>query len=239
MSIKLGLILEIAIVISGFTPPAQAETKRARIPLSSIPKQDSPATIRAADAVLPDGAREGSAVPASWKFVQWGAYWVENAHCTDDRRGSVLTGDPTEHTTSTDRVWEANGKTFVDRARVKIEGGKVHVVSAQRLEVAHLTDAIWAYRRGAFVVLVVARDTGVNGKAISFGCALDEVDLGFPGSVSIESRPDLAKQVQDAFREEAARPPPPWKGRKLTALVTTSKSSADAEAMLGFVVQTP
>src|SRR5688572_9800909 len=81
-AMKLGLVLELAIVLCGVTAPAHAETKRFRISVDALPRQDSPVQVSARDAVLPDGAREGAPVPKSWK-VATRETPQEAGHCTD------------------------------------------------------------------------------------------------------------------------------------------------------------
>lgn len=237
-----GLVLEIAIVLLGIAAPARAETKRVRVPVSSLPRQDNWKEIEPKETVvLPDGAREGSPVPKSWK-VGYGTdvSGGELGHCTDDRRGSVATGSTDE--TSTEKIWETNGKVFYDRARVRIDGGKVHVLSADRVPVVYVSESVWAYRDASTLRLVFARDSGSFSRAIFWGCSLEDHAMALPtGGLAIDSSPEQIDNVLaqlDAASPEAKRPKrAPWKGIAFNLLASVSKASADPEPMLNLIIK--
>jgi hypothetical protein len=224
----------------GFVSPARADTMRVRVPLSALPRQDEPIKIDAKSAMLPDGVREGSPVPKTWRTRQdWGS--DELGHCTDGRRGSVSSTTATE--TSTEKIWETNGKVFFDRARVTIADGKVHVRSAERVPVVYVSESIWAYRRGGTVRLVMARDAGVFTRAIFWGCSVDETAVSSPvGTTATSSSPDQVNEVIKQLRamnDDKNVPAAPWKGVELTLVASVSKASADAEPMLNLVIKRP
>ena len=64
----------------GVAGPAEAETKRVRVPVSSLPRQDEVIEIDGKHAVLPDGVGEGSPVPKSWKVSRSDAFLEEYGH---------------------------------------------------------------------------------------------------------------------------------------------------------------
>lgn len=237
---KLGIVLEIAIVLLGVTAPAQAETKRVRIPVSSLPRADKPIVVDAKNAMLPDGARHGTSVPKSWKITQLENMSDEFSHCTDDRRGSVTSATSLEG--STEKIWEKDGKVFFDRARVKVEDGKVVVASVERVPVVYVTESIWAYRNANTLRLITARDFGVFSRAIFWGCEVDETTIAFPtGTTTLFSSADQVNSVIKQLRELSDTAPkiPQWKGVELTVVATVSKASADPEPMLNLVIKRP
>lgn len=224
----------------GVAGPAQADTSRVRVPVSSLPRQDEPIKVDAANAMLPNGVREGSAAPKTWKLGVEGSMVDEASNCTDDRRASV--GRSGSNETNTEKIWESNGKVFFDRARVRVEDGKVHVLSAERVPVVYVSESVWAYRKTDTVRLVFARDSGTFSRAIFFGCAVEEISVASPaGTLLIESSPE---QVADVIRQvrqmdEKKGPPPPWKGAAFDLFATVSKASADAEPMMNLVIKRP
>ena len=237
---KLGIVLEIAIVLLGITPPAQAETKRLRVPVSSLPRQDQSIKVDPKYAVLPDGVRHGSPIPKSWKSTRLEQFADALGHCTDDRRGAVSSSAGDE--AGTEKIWEKDGKIFYDRARVKIEDGKINVIAAERIPVVYLSESIWGYRNGNTLRLVMARDSGVFSRAIFWGCAVDETALAFPvGTATVTSSADEVNAVNKQVRElnEPQRKIPMWKGVELTVVATVSKASADPEPMLNLVIKRP
>jgi hypothetical protein len=222
----------------GVVAPAQAETKRLRIPVSSIPRQDNALTIDPKHAVLPDGVREGSPVPKRWKIAQSNAFEDEFSHCTDGRRASVASSSNTE--TGTEKIWEANGKVFFDRARVKVEDGKIHVLSAERVPVVYVDENIWAYRTASTVRVVFARDSGVNDRAVFWGCFVEETWIASPtGAATMESSPERVNEVIRQLSHEVPTRAPSWKGVTLNVLASVSKASADTEPMLNLVIRRP
>jgi hypothetical protein len=233
---KAALVLEIAIVVLGIASPARAETTaRLRIPVSSVPRQDEPIKIDPKNAVLPDGAREGSPLPKGWKMSVADLDDHEFGHCTDDRRASVATSGNDE--TSTDKIWETNGKVFLDRARVKIVDGKVHVISAERVPVVYVAESIWAFRNASTVRLVIAVDSGFFARRVSWGCFVQEHAVAVPaGAMAIDSSPD---RVDEVLKENSDKKQAPWKGVAVKLLVSVSKASADPEPMLNLVIKRP
>jgi hypothetical protein len=221
--------------------PAQAENTRVRVPVSALPRQDEPIKIDGKQAVLPDGAREGSAPPKSWRFGSE-ALDYEVGHCTDGRRAAISA--TTSNETSTEKVWEKDGKVFLDRTRVQIAEGKVHVTSAERVPVAYVADSVWAYRRGKTVRLITAIDSGIFSRAIFWGCSLDEIAASMPaGTTATSSSPDqvngVIRQFLDIDDQNKKLGIAPWKGVELTLVASVSKSSADAEPMLNLVIKRP
>lgn len=239
-ALKLGLVLEIAIVVLGITPPAQAETKRVRVPVSSLPRADQPIVVDPKNAVLPDGARHGAPAPRRWKVTEQESSAEESSRCTDDRRASLTAMSSLEG--SAEKIWEKDGKVFLDRTRVKIEEGKVVVTSAERVPLVFVADNIWAYRNGKELRLVMARDFGVFWRAIFYGCEVDETPIAFPtGTTIATSSPDQVNTVIKQIREvvDPSRKVTPWKGVELKVVATVSKASADPEPMLNLVIKRP
>lgn len=236
-------MLEVAIALSFTSTPADAETKRVRVPVSSLPRQNDALEIEPKSAVLPDGAREGSPAPKSWRRAPGETLGDGAGHCTDGRRASVgSAGD--DDLVDTQKVWEANGKIFFDRANVKIQDGKVHVVSASRVAIAYVTESAWAYRKAEDVIIVTARDFGVFSRVVLFGCLLEERTLRLPTAAStISSSPEEVDGVLDQLlgRGEVAKNTgrAPWKGVAFTMLASVSKASADPEPMLNLVITQP
>lgn len=233
---KRALLAVVVLATLGAAPSAgAAETKRVRVRVDSLPRQDKAISIVAKDAVLPDGARDGAPVPKSWKLNDDSA-GAEFGHCTDDRRASV--GNSVNNEASTEKIWEANGKVFFDRARVKVVDGKVEVVSAERIPVVYVTESVWAYRRESTIGLVFASDMGVFSRAIFYGCSVNETSVAYPtGSTSFESSPQRATDTLNLLA--APKKAAPWKGVAFTGLASVSKSSVDDAVMLNVVIQMP
>ena len=242
---RLALVLEIAIVLSGVSPPAHAETKRVRIPVSSLPMTKEPPKIAHHDEVmLPDGVRHGSPLPKSWKVQASVVSDIEEyAHCTDGRRASVGTIGANGEA-ATDKIWETNGKVFLDHARIKVEDGKVHVVEAQRVPVVYVSEAMWAYRDDIGIRLLAARDGGMFSRAIFYGCSLDTMILSTPSSVVFGSDPEATTEVMNRVMNlnadgQTKQRPRRWQGVAFSVLASVSKATADAETMLNVVINQP
>jgi hypothetical protein len=229
------------IAFLGVGGPANAETSRVRVPISSLPRQDEPIKVEPRNAMLPNGAREGSPVPKTWRVNVEGSMANETGSCTDDRRASVGTSSSNE--TNTEKIWESEGKVFFERARVKVEDGKVHVISAERVPVVYVSESIWAYRKGPDTVrLVFARDSGMFSRAIFYGCSVDEIAVAAPtGTLTIDSSPEQVDEVIRQVWEMESKGPKrgPWKGTAFTLFATVSKASADAEPMMNVIIKRP
>lgn len=235
---KLAIVA--AVVLS--TSVARAENKRIRVPVSSLPRQDDAVTIDPSMAMLPEGVREGSAVPKSWTLPEVTPWGDESGRCADDRRGSV--GISGGESTSTEKIWETNGTVFFDRAQLKNEAGKIHVVSAERRRVVYLSESVWAYRRADAVYLVTARDFASFSRSIIWGCFFVEQAASFPsGAVTIESSPAQVDEVLSELFNVVAQPkrtkPAPWRGVAFRLHASVSKASVDTEPMLNVVISKP
>jgi hypothetical protein len=242
---KLGLVLEIAIVLTGVSPPAHAETTtRIRVPVSALPTQRAPTKIsRFEDVVLPDGVRHGSPVPKSWTVTKAGAFETneEYSRCTDGRRASVGTVSGNGET-STQKIWERNGEVYFDEARVKVEDDKVYVIEAYRSPVVYVGAAMWAYRDDIAIRLVSARDAGMFSKAVFYGCSLDTMLMNSPSVAKFGSDPEEATEVMNkvlAMKDGQTHKRRVWQGVAFSALASVSKATADAEPMLNIVIKQP
>lgn len=222
------------IVFMGISPLARGETTRVRVPLTALPR-DNLFDIPGKDAVLPDGVREGSPVPRSWRVERVDEQ--EYGHCTDARRGSVAI--VRNDNTYTQRVWQSSTDAFIDAAEVHVVDGKAHVIGASRKRIAAVTATVWAYKKGDTVAVITALDTGVNAKAVSFGCSLEEIIVNFPGASTFASRPDDAEAVRRAYGAYPGSRRERWAGQAFTALATVSKASSDPEPMFSFLLRAP
>ena len=225
--------------------PAQAETTRVRIAVDELPKQNEPFEVNAKTAVLPNGARDHSPIPKTWrKQPESGDEQIENSRCTDDRRGSVGTIYGT--TTTTRKIWEADGKTWLDSADVELTWGYVDVKHADRVPLARITDGLWGYRSKNGVVLVSARDTGFIEEGGFYECRIQDTEIAAPsGTAGINSSP---QEVNDTIHSmarsfaEPGKPPkwhPAWVGVEYRILASVSKSSTDTAPMLNLVIKKP
>jgi len=218
---------------------AEAERRRARIALADLPRLDVPAKIAAADAKLPDSAREGAAPPRAWQLGS-DADEMQPFHCTDDRRASVT--KMATHSAEMDTIWERDGKSFLDHAYVEAKDGRIHVREATRREVTRVVAGAWAYRANDVVIVLSASDSGrFDAKWAFFGCRIQEAVLPLaPGATTIASSPDMANDARigilgSSYPRSAALGRP-WKGVAYQMLATVSKSSADRGMMLSVVM---
>lgn len=239
------LIFSLGSVILLCAGSASAETARVRVSIEELPFVKDPVVIKGAEAVLPNGARDRGPVPKTWREPTPGEEQVDEAsRCTDDRRGSV--GTIYGHTASTARIWEANGKIWLDNADVDTALGVIEVKRAERVPLARVADGIFAYRRDKHVVLVAARDTGLMDHGAFFECRVVEQWLTAPaGTVTIESSPSDANRVmrdmQKMLAENGQKPKwrPDWTGTELRVMASVSKASADPAPMLNLVIRRP
>jgi hypothetical protein len=224
---------------------ARAELTRVRVSVEDLPRQDEPIEIDGKNAVLPDGAREGGPVPKSWLAWEGGDSELSpSAHCTEDRRGSV--GTLIEGLTSTRKIWEANGKVWLDSADIATKTGSVHVNSAERIPVARIADGIWGYRHKTDVTLLAAADIGFLEEGTFVECRISDHTVGTPaGTAIIDSSPKdvnrVLQQQAEWMRQAKLKPKwrPEWKGVEFRAMVSVSKASSDPAPMLNVVMRTP
>jgi hypothetical protein len=234
-----------ALGVVAFAGDARAEVTRIRISIDDLPLQDKPIRVDAKSAMLPSGARDHGPVPKSWRKIDQGKdEQAESSRCTDERRGSVATMYGT--TTSTQRIWEANGKTWLDDAEIETVWGYVEVRKAERVPLALITDGLWGYRRKDAVVLVAARDNGFIEEGGFYECRIAVSEVAPAGGTTIiDSSP---KDVNDAIKQaalnraEPGKPPkwfPEWVGVERRILVSVSKSEADTATTLSLVIKKP
>ena len=230
-----------------FAGTANAEVTRLRIAVDELPRQDKPIEVTPKNAVLPNGTKDHGPVPKTWrKHPQSGEEddQIENSRCTDDRRASV--GTLYGNSGSVMKIWEADGKVWLDSSQVDTTWGYVEVKHAERVPLARVTDGLWGYRRKDVVVLVSARDIGFIEEGGFYECSIHETEISAPaGTAIVDSSP---KDVNDAIKEIArnfadtqrkAKCKPEWTGVEVRILASVSKSSADASTLLNLVIKKP
>jgi hypothetical protein len=231
-----------AVAVAG---SASADVTRLRVVVDDLPLQDTPLTIDAKSAVLPSGTKDHGPVPKSWrKLPDGGTEQMENSRCTDDRRGSVGTIIGTS--TSTRRIWEADGKIWLDTAYVDTTWGHVEVTRAERVPLARIADGVWGFRRKSAVVLVTARDIGFIEEGGSYECGIHETEIAAPaGTAVVDSSPkdanEAKKQIALNMTGADMKPKwtPEWVGVEYRIMASVSKSSADPTTTLSLVVKRP
>lgn len=223
---------------------AHAEVTRLRIAVDDLPRQDEAFQVSAKSAVLPNGVRDHGAVPKSWRKAPEDGEQIENARCTDDRRASIGTLYGTSGTMQ--KIWEADGKTWLDRVEVDTAFGFVDVKHADRVPLARITDGVWGFRRKNTVVLVSATDTGFTDEGGFYECTISQREIAMPaGTAVIDSSPGAVNTtIKDMarFAVEPGKAPkwkPEWVGVEYKILASVSKSSADASMTLNLVVKRP
>lgn len=223
---------------------AKADTTRLRVSVDELPKQNEPFEIDAKSAVLPNGAKDHSPIPKSWRKQPAGEEPIENSRCTDDRRGSVGTIYAT--TTTTRKIWEADGKTWLDTAFIDTTSDTIKISNAERVPLARIADGLWGYRRKAAVVLVAAQDNGFTGRGgPSWDCGINESEIAMPaGARILQSSTAAANEAIDELASWSVdgKPTPRrprWVGVDVQILASVSKSSADETAMLNVVIKRP
>lgn len=223
---------------------AHAETTRLRISIDDLPLQDQALKVAREAAVLPNGARHGGAVPKSWREQKQDDPQMEGARCTDGRLGSVRT--IFSGNTSTSRIWEGDGKTWLDRAEVGTYWGKIDVKEAERVPLARITEGLWGYRRKSGIVLVAARDTGFREEGGFYECTISETEIAAPaGTAVLDSSPKEVNEVIKDIAKWTAEPGkapkwhPEWTGVEWRMLASVSQASNDARPMLNLVIKKP
>jgi hypothetical protein len=223
---------------------ANAETTRLRVAVDTLPLQSKPLEIDAKSAVLPNGAKDHGAIPKTWRKMPEDGEQMENARCTDDRRGAVGTIYGTAATVR--KIWEANGKTWLDTSEIDTTWGYVEVKHAERVGLTLITEGVWGYRRKDVVVLVTAGDTGFIEEGSFYECNIHETEIAAPAGTGIVS--SSPQDVESAIRQIAmnmsepgkpAKRAPQWVGVEFRILASVSKSSADSSPMLSLVVKRP
>jgi len=236
------------------TPAARAEEKAPRVTRKMIHADELPygdeKKLAPAQVSLP-GAREGGAVPASWKDLSFGGEQAPSGRCFDARSSSVVTYDLEQRRTR--KIVTIDGKDFLDEAIVSVAEGKVKVKEATRTPVMKLVEAapnvaVWGYRRkrdrGAEIVFLAAIDHGVFDRAISYGCSLDEFSatlptqsLGFSSSATeaFEVAQKIWKYANEAYKDKD--PKPSWVGENYRVEASTSKSAADPAPMVSIYLR--
>jgi hypothetical protein len=236
-------------LISGFSllllaGTASAETTRLRIAVDTLPLQNKPLEIDAKSAVMPNGAKDHGPIPKTWRKMPENGDQMENARCTDDRRGAVGTIYGTSATVR--KIWESNGKSWLDTSEIDTTWGYVEVKHAERVPLALITDGVWGYRRKDVVVLVTAGDTGFIEEGSFYECNIHESEIAAPaGTGAVHSSP---QDVENAIHQlamnmsEPGKPvkrAPPWIGVEFRILASVSKSSADSSPIVSLVVKRP
>lgn len=223
---------------------AQADVTRLRVAIDELPLQDKETKVDPKNAVLPSGARDHGPVPKSWRVHQDSGEQMENARCEGDRRGSVSTIYGT--TTWTQKIWEANGKTFLDRADIETAWLFVEVKRAVRVELARLADGLWGYRSKDTVVLVAALDTGSVDEGGFYECSIAERQIPTAGGTTLlVSSPKEVNDALDQIAKNMAEPGkapkwhPQWTGVELRVLASVAESSSDPKPMLNLVIKKP
>lgn len=223
---------------------AHAEVTRLRITLDDLPRQDEPHEIAAKSVMLPNGVKDRDAIPKSWRKLPESGEQMENARCTDDRRASVGTFYGNSGTTH--KIWEKDGKIWLDRADLDTTYWYVEVKHAERVPLARITDGVWGYRRKNAVVLVTATDTGFMEEGGFYECAIRETEIAAPtGTGLVTSSPadvNAAMKTIAKNNAEPGKPPkwsPEWVGVEYKIIASVSKSSADAATTLNLVVKRP
>lgn len=245
MRSRLICSLASAACFMAFADDARADVTRLRISVEDLPRQDTPITIDKEKAVLPNGTKDHGPIPKSWrKMPDGGDEQIENGRCTDDRRGSV--GTIFGNAGSTRKIWEADGKTWIDTADIDLTWGYVEVKHAERVPLARITDGVWGFRRKDVVVLVVARDDGFVDEGGFYQCSLQDSEIAAPaGSSVVTSSPqavnEAIKQIAKnrAFSGLKSKWTPEWVGVEFKILASVSKSSADPTTTLSLVVKRP
>lgn len=233
-----------ALLVFACAGSARAEITRLRISVDELPRQDDPKEIATKSAMLPNGVKDHGAVPKSWRKMPESGEQMENARCTDDRRASV--GTLYGNAGIMHKIWEADGKIWLDRADVDTSWGYVEVKHAERVPLARITDGVWGFRRKNAVVLVTAGDTGFIEEGGFYECAIRETEIAAPaGTGLVVSAPNevnaAMRQVAQNNAEPGKRPKwnPEWIGASYRIIASVSKSSADASTTLNLVVKRP
>lgn len=245
MRSRLICSLASASLVLAFAGVANADVTRLRIPIDELPRADAPIEVAPKSAILPNGTKDHGPVPKSWrKNPETGDEQIENARCTEDRRASV--GTLYGNAGTTRKIWEADGKAWLDTADIDTTWGYVEVKHADRVPLARITDGLWGYRRKDAVVLVSARDIGFIDEGGFYECSLHDTEIPAPGGTAIvDSSPkdvdDAKKQIARNLAEPGKRPrwSAPWSGVEYKILASVSKSSGDASTMLSLVVKKP
>lgn len=224
---------------------AHADVTRHRVVVDALPLADKPIQVEPKNAKLPNGARDHGPIPKTWRIHDSDGEQVENARCTDDRRASIATTYASMDTQA-ERIWEADGKTWLDTAEIGTAWMFVEVKRAERVPLGRIADGIWGYRRKDVVVLVAARDTGFVEEGGFYECriASQEISTG-GGTTMFVSSPKDVNDALDQIAKNAAEPEkapkwhPAWVGVELRFFASVSRSSADASPMLNLVVKKP
>lgn len=230
-----------------FAGIANAEVTRLRIAVDELPRQDKPMEVAPKNAVLPNGTKDHGPVPKSWrKHPESGDEddQIESSRCTDDRRASV--GTLYGNSGSVMKIWEADGKVWLDSSQIDTTWSHVEVKHAERVPLARITDGLWGYRRKGVVVLVSARDIGFIEEGGFYECAIRETEISAPaGTAIVDSSPKdvnaAIEQIARNFADTQRKPKwkPQWIGVELRILASVSKSSADASTFLSLVIKRP
>lgn len=238
-----SLALGFAALIASPTE-ARADVTRLRVSIDDLPKQDKRLEIDSKSAVLPNGAKAYGPTPKGWRELQQDDNQIEGGHCTDDRRGSVSTIYSGKTTTM--KIWEANGKTWLDEAELDVSGGIISVMHATRVPLGRITDGMWGYRAEKRVVLVAAQDNAFFQEGSFWECRVTETEIAAPaGTAILDSSPSTANEViKDVVKrntEPGQKPKwqPAWVGVEFRALASVSKASTDATPMLNLVIKKP
>lgn len=245
MRSRLICSLASAACVLAFAGSADAEVTRLRIAVDDLPRQDTPIVVDAKNAVLPNGTKDHGPIPKSWpKMPEARDVQMENSRCTDERRASV--GTIYGNTGSTRKIWEANGKIWIDTADIDTTWGYIEVKHAERVPLARIADGLWGFRRKGVVVLVAARDDGFIDEGGFYQCSLQDTEIAAPaGTAVLNSSPkdvnEAIKQIAKNMVEPGKTPKwtPEWVGVEYRILASVSKSSADPSTTLSLVVKRP
>lgn len=225
---------------------ANAEVTRLRVSVDDLPRQDKPMEITPKNAMLPNGTKDHGPVPKTWrKHPESGEDdQIENSRCTDDRRASV--GTLYGNSGSVMKIWEADGKSWLDSSQIDTTWGYVEVKHAERVPLARITDGVWGYRRKDVVVVVSALDIGFIEEGGFYECTIRETEIASPsGTAIVDSSPkdvnDAIKQIARNFVDTQRKPKwkPEWTGVEMRILASVSKSSSDASTVLNLVIKKP
>lgn len=242
-----SLASAVAALLALLAGDARADVTRLRVRIDELPLQDKPMKVDGKNAVLPNGARDHGPIPKSWRKQGSGTdpiEHIENARCTEDRRGSVATIYGT--TTSTEKIWEADGKTWLDTADIETAWLFVEVKKAERIQLGRIADGLWGYRRKDAVVLVAARDSGFIEEGGFYECRIGEHEISTGGGTTmVVSSPKDVNDAMDQIAKNMAEPGkapkkhPEWTGLDVRILASVSKSSSDAAPILNVVIKKP
>jgi hypothetical protein len=237
-------------LVTLIAPAAEADAVVRKVIRSDELPYGSPTKLTPTQVHLPNGAREGGAVPDAWTKFPDHAYIDARSLCVEGRT-SFVAGYETEITT--DKFVTIEGKEYLDRAAISTKDGKIAVKEASRTPVMRLLDAgpnvaVWGFRHrdegegGARIVLLTAVDYGENGHGgIFLGCRLNEASAKLPTqSVTIRSSPAATNRILGEIWENLDQKKGKrrfWSGEEFRVEVTTSKSAADPVPMIALFLK--